>query len=69
MSNGNPPAGANVPKSYLSKQTNLVLSPPGYTPKKYVSRPKVLDWAPEIAKGTGNFADMSGVEVEYGNLN
>ena len=68
MSNGNP-AGANVPETYLSKQTNLVTQAPGYTPKKYESKPKVLQWAPELAKGTGNFVSMAGLEIELGNLN
>ena len=68
MSNGNP-AGANVPKSYLSKQTNLVISPPGYTAKKFTGKPKVLEWTSELAKGTGNFVGSTGIDTDYGNLN
>ena len=69
MSNGNP-AGANVPKTYLSKQTNLVISPPGYTSKKFTGKPKILEWTSELAKGTGSFVAPMGVDTDnYGNFN
>jgi hypothetical protein len=69
MSNGGP-AGANVPQSYVSKQTDLVISPPGYTSKKFTGKPKILEWTSELAKGTGNFIAPSGIDTDnYGNFN
>lgn len=68
MSNGNP-AGANVPKTYLSKQTNLAIAPPGYQAKKFTGKPKVLEWTAELAKGTGNTVSQPGTDTEFGNLN